>query len=160
MDFLVQGKINRSRHTDHPAGHHSIRTNHCPPPPSPHFLQARCPSCCPTNSVKALKATVLCYTIRMKFSFCFSVAISGLTLLADRQEGCSACKILLCVLFQDPTQPDIAAEKKASQTETLISSFTFCFGKKNDCDWYTCCWRSCQVKLLCIHSYVYNVQNS
>ena len=45
------------RHTDHPAGCHSIRTNHCPPPPSPHFLQARCPSCRPTNSVKALKAT-------------------------------------------------------------------------------------------------------
>jgi len=31
---------------------------HCPPPPSPHIiLQARCPSCRPTNSVKALKAT-------------------------------------------------------------------------------------------------------
>ena len=26
-----------------------------PPPPSPHFLQAGCPSCRPTNSVKALK---------------------------------------------------------------------------------------------------------
>jgi len=28
-----------------------------PPPPSQHFLQAGCPSCRPTNSVKALKAT-------------------------------------------------------------------------------------------------------
>ena len=55
LDFMVQGKINRGRHTDHPAGCHSIRTNQCPPP-SPHFLQAGCPSCCPTNSVKALKA--------------------------------------------------------------------------------------------------------
>jgi len=27
-------KINRGRHTDHPAGRHSIRTNQCPPPPS------------------------------------------------------------------------------------------------------------------------------
>jgi len=35
LDFMVQGKINRGRHTDHPAGHHSIRTNQCPPPPSP-----------------------------------------------------------------------------------------------------------------------------
>jgi len=43
--------------TDHPAGCHSIWTNQCPPPPSPYFLQAGCPSCCPTNSVKALKAT-------------------------------------------------------------------------------------------------------
>jgi len=57
LDFMVQGKINRSRHTDNPAGHHSIRTNQCPPPPFPHFLQARCPSCHSTNSVKALKAT-------------------------------------------------------------------------------------------------------
>jgi len=57
LDLMVQGKINRGRHTDHPAGHHSIRTKQCPPPPSPHFLQAGCPSCCPTNSVKALKAT-------------------------------------------------------------------------------------------------------
>jgi len=40
--------------TDHLAGCHSIRTNQCPPTPSRHFLQARCPSCHPTNSVKAL----------------------------------------------------------------------------------------------------------
>jgi len=32
LDFMVQGKINRGRHTDHPAGRHSIRTNQCPPP--------------------------------------------------------------------------------------------------------------------------------
>ena len=61
LDFMVQGKINRGRHTDHPDGRHSIRTsNQCPPPPwspSPIFLQAGCPSCRPTNSVKAPKAT-------------------------------------------------------------------------------------------------------
>jgi len=57
LDFMVQGKIKRGRHTDHPAGRHSVRTNQCPTPPSPISLQARCPSCCPTNSVKALKAT-------------------------------------------------------------------------------------------------------
>jgi len=31
LDFMVQGKINRDRHIDHPAGRHSIRTNQCPP---------------------------------------------------------------------------------------------------------------------------------
>ena len=56
LDFMVQGKINRGRHTDHPAGRHSIWTNQCTPPPSPIFLQARCTSCHPTNSIKALKA--------------------------------------------------------------------------------------------------------
>ena len=35
LDFMVQGEINRGRHTDHPAGRHSIRTtsthlHHCP----------------------------------------------------------------------------------------------------------------------------------
>ena len=59
LNFMVQGEINRGRHTDHPAGRHSIRTNQCPPPPAPPhiFLQAGCPFCRPTNSVKALKAT-------------------------------------------------------------------------------------------------------
>jgi len=37
LDFMVQGKINRGRHPDHPGGRHSIRTNQCPPPPSPHI---------------------------------------------------------------------------------------------------------------------------
>ena len=57
LDSMVQGKINRGRHTDHVAGRHSIRTKQCPPPSSPMFLQAGCPFCHPTNSVKALKAT-------------------------------------------------------------------------------------------------------
>jgi len=61
LDFMVQGKINRGRHTDHPAERHSIRTNQCPLPSSPHFLQAGCPSCRPTNSVKALNTKINCY---------------------------------------------------------------------------------------------------
>jgi len=32
LDFMVQGKINRGRHTDIPAGRHYTRTNQCPPP--------------------------------------------------------------------------------------------------------------------------------
>ena len=38
LDFMMQGKINGGRHTDHPAGRHSIRTSQCPPPPSPHIF--------------------------------------------------------------------------------------------------------------------------
>jgi len=38
LDFIVQGKINRGRYTDNSSGRHSIRTNQCPPPPSPHFF--------------------------------------------------------------------------------------------------------------------------
>jgi len=43
LGFVMQGKINRDRHTDHPAGHHSIRTNQFPPPPSPIFFTGRMP---------------------------------------------------------------------------------------------------------------------
>ena len=39
LEFMVQRKINRGRHTNHPAGRHSIRTNQCPPPPSPIFYR-------------------------------------------------------------------------------------------------------------------------
>jgi len=31
-------EINRDRHTDHLAEHHSIQTNQCPPAPSPHIF--------------------------------------------------------------------------------------------------------------------------
>ena len=59
LDFMVQGKINRGRNIDHPAERQSIWTNQCSPPPSPHFLQDGCPSCHPTNNVKAMKARIL-----------------------------------------------------------------------------------------------------
>jgi len=56
LDFMVQGEINRGRHTDHLAGATSSGLTsaqlHLP-----YFLQAGCPSCRPTNSVKALMAT-------------------------------------------------------------------------------------------------------
>jgi len=37
LHFMVQD--NRGRHTDHLTGCHSIRTNQCPPQPSPHFYR-------------------------------------------------------------------------------------------------------------------------
>ena len=55
LDFMVQGKTNRGRHTVDPAGHHSICTNQCPPPPFPPLFTGRMPFL-PPNSVKALKA--------------------------------------------------------------------------------------------------------
>jgi len=78
---MVQGKINRGRHTDNLAERHSIRTNQClPPPSSPYFLQARCPSCRPTHSVKALKATRVT-SIEMKNNYCQSSPYSLLFLV-------------------------------------------------------------------------------
>ena len=45
LDFMVQQKINRGRHTDHPARHHSIRTNQRPTSNIPQRPPG-CPSCC------------------------------------------------------------------------------------------------------------------
>jgi len=50
LDFMVRGKINRGRHTDHPAGRHSIQTNQCSPPPSPsYFFTGRMPFLSPSQ---------------------------------------------------------------------------------------------------------------
>ena len=43
LDFMVQGKINRGRHTDYPAGRHSIRTNQCLPHDPPIFFTGQIP---------------------------------------------------------------------------------------------------------------------
>jgi len=57
LDFMVQGKINRGRHTDHPAGRHSIRTNQCPPPPSPDFFTGWMPFLPPNQQCQSTEST-------------------------------------------------------------------------------------------------------
>ena len=46
-------EINTGRHTDHLAGRHSIRTNQCPPPPSPYFFTGRMPFLLPNQQHKS-----------------------------------------------------------------------------------------------------------
>ena len=63
LDLMVHGKINRDRHMTirrgtTPSGLNSAHLHH-----PPIFLQAGCPSCRPTSSVKAPKATSACTTI-------------------------------------------------------------------------------------------------
>jgi len=56
LDFMVQGKINRGRHTVRQGTTPSrLTSTHLHHPP--YFVQAGCPSCRPTNSIRALKAT-------------------------------------------------------------------------------------------------------
>jgi len=54
---VVQGKINRGRHTDQPAGRHSIRTNQCPPLPSPIFFTGRMPFLPPNHQRQSTEGT-------------------------------------------------------------------------------------------------------
>ena len=73
----------------HQLGHMQVYTslqtdNHASTPPLS-FLQTGCPSCRPTNSVKALK-------IQSVASQWHNKPFSALTLLAGRQEGHPACK--------------------------------------------------------------------
>jgi len=51
LDFVVQGKINTGRHTDHPAGRHSTRTNQCPPPPTTYCMTEDTAYCSADQSV-------------------------------------------------------------------------------------------------------------
>jgi len=55
---MVQGKINRGRHTGHPPGRHSIRTNHCvPPPSSPIFFTDQMPFLPPNQQHQSTENT-------------------------------------------------------------------------------------------------------
>ena len=64
LDFMVQGKINRGRHTDHPDGHHSNRTNQCPPPLPPNFFTGRMPFLLPNQQYQSTEG----YHIHCKLS--------------------------------------------------------------------------------------------
>jgi len=64
LDFLVQGKINSDRHTDHPAGRHSIRTNQCPPPPSLHFFTGRIPFLPPNQQCQSTEGNFVIWNFR------------------------------------------------------------------------------------------------
>jgi len=57
LDFVVQGKINRGRHRDYPAGRHSIRTNQCPPPTSP-FFTGRMPFLSPNQQCESTEGKI------------------------------------------------------------------------------------------------------
>jgi len=57
LDFGVQGKINRGRHTDHLAGCRSIWPNQCPLPPSPHFCTSRIPFLPPNEQCQSTEGT-------------------------------------------------------------------------------------------------------
>jgi len=84
----------------------SLQTdNHASTPPLS-FLQAGCPCCRPTNSVKALKKSLniskganklqlipLCHYAKLVHYYTFT-AFTALTLLVGRQEGHPACKKL------------------------------------------------------------------
>jgi len=60
LDFMVQGKINRGRHIDHPAGRHSIWSNqYLPSPPSPHIFTGRMPFLPPNQQRQSTEGNTL-----------------------------------------------------------------------------------------------------
>jgi len=71
----------------------SLQTDNHASTPLLSFLQAGCPSCRPTKTVKALKAGQQIYRYTDKIIAILS-AFSALTLLVGRQEGHPACKKL------------------------------------------------------------------
>ena len=96
--FMVQRKINRGRHTDHPAGRHSIRTNQCPPPPSPIFFTGRMPFL-PSNQQRQSTEGNQCIRIREMLEFSSTVLPAPSPYL-DRLSCIMASKQLL-MLFEN-----------------------------------------------------------
>jgi len=66
----------------------SLQTDNHASTPSLRFLQAGCPSCRPTNSVKALKALLTLLTLTLKFllsAFCYSYGPAGCVVCINLQ---------------------------------------------------------------------------
>jgi len=90
--FMVQGKINRGRHTDRPAWRHSMRSNHCPPPPSPHifYRSDALPAAQPIVSKHWRQMYFLCNTYEFScWKHCLFLYDSCLTLVPV-QTGCDS----------------------------------------------------------------------
>jgi len=78
LDFMVQGKTKRGRHTNHPAGCHSIWTNQCPPPPSPIFYRPDAlPVAQPTVSKHWRQANFVKISLRHTTSVLVSICFQG-----------------------------------------------------------------------------------
>jgi len=94
LDFMVQGKINSGRFTDHPTGCHSISTNQCLPPPSPIFFTGRM-SFLPPNqqhqSTEVELSAVKQWTIMYPLS-------AGLCPSIDIASGPGHCLVPVCTL--------------------------------------------------------------
>jgi len=70
LDFMVQGKINRGRHTNHPAGRHTNWTKQSPPPPSPSFFTGWRPILPPNQQCQSTEGnTVYIITNQLKNMF-------------------------------------------------------------------------------------------
>jgi len=104
LDFMVQGKINGGRHTNHPAGRHSIRTNQCQPPPSPHFFTGWMPFLPPNQQCQStdgkhgtinrtIKHNIIgsCHLCSLQRVWRHQPAVLGLKLLI----AISSCELLL-----------------------------------------------------------------
>jgi len=80
--------------TDHPAGHHSIRTNQCPPPPTLPFFTGRMPFLPPNQQCQSTKGKQL--VMHWKF-------VKQTCITADRYDMSS--KAMSCVwALNDSTQ--------------------------------------------------------
>ena len=102
----------------------SLQThNHASTPPLS-FLQAGCPSCCPTNSVKALKANMTVQTGSLSYSFLpFSASTSKPMPRVSLESGCHLYPSVLCTELTLPHTGILAANcYKLSTLPTLLDA--------------------------------------
>ena len=96
----MQGKINRGRHTDHPAGCHSIRTNQCPPPPFLPFFTGRMPLLPPNQQCQSTECN-WCIRIREKTLEFSSTVLNAPSTLSNIQHLSDSVTIESGLVFQN-----------------------------------------------------------
>jgi len=95
LDSMLQWNINSGRHTDQPDGCDSIRTNQCPPPPSPQFFTGRMPFLPPNQQCQITECNYRIW-IREKMLELSSTVLPApspyrLVIITTKQRGNQSC---------------------------------------------------------------------
>jgi len=131
LDFMVQGKINRGRHTDHPAGRHSIRTNQYPPPLSPSFFTGRMPFLPPNQQCQStednFESSKQCKSLisssHISASLQFTVLIQSIECLVIYRHWLRWSKVVCCLMI-DSTRLNVSSNKSLLVSWSLTSLFS------------------------------------
>jgi len=92
--------------------------NHHQQQPTPNFLQARCPSCCQTNSVKALKGKID-WNCEQIWSLCWRLLGSGMCSNECWSRCCCALSVVCAVRVI--AECDIMQDFLASPDDNIVS---------------------------------------
>jgi len=127
---MVQGKINRGRHTDHPAGRHSIQTNQ-PTSTIYQFFTGRMPFLPPNQQCQStednFESSKQCKSLisssRISASLQFTVLIQSIECLVICRHWLCWSKVVCCLVI-DSTRLNVSSNKSLLVSWSLTSLFS------------------------------------